>query len=341
MPSPRWREQLRFFSKAAVERPLASGVELAPGRQRKQAGNDSRDWFEPAPVLADRAAGNRVHEPLGVGMERIFEKLFYTGMLHDTSGVHHKDLLGHLGYHAKVMGNKQNRHTVRLAQIIEKRKYLCLDGYVQGGRGFIGDNEARATGYGYRYHYPLAHTAAHLMRIVPHPDFRQWDTNPVQKIDNLKAGLFFRDPLVPQKHLSDLIFDTENGVERSHRLLENHRYFVSPYRLHYIFRNRKKLFPPKQDLTTCHHARGRNKAHNGKGAHAFAASGLADNSQHLSFGHLKADRINRTRYPRLGQKICFQVFYFEKSRIHHSPMPGHFDDGRSNNPIKYSYRRFF
>ena len=54
----------------------------------------------------------------------------------------------------------------------EEFQVLRLDGDVQGGGRFIGDEQARHTGHANGATHPLSHTAAELMGIVAQARFR-------------------------------------------------------------------------------------------------------------------------------------------------------------------------
>jgi len=74
--------------------------------------------------------------------------------------------MGDLGDDAQIVGDKQDRHAELLLQSPQQVEDLCLDGDVEGGRRFVGDQQRRGAGKRHRHHDPLAHAARHLVRIV-------------------------------------------------------------------------------------------------------------------------------------------------------------------------------
>ena len=85
--------------------------------------------------------------------------------LDDSARIHDDDVIGHFGDDAQVMGNQDNRGVDPGFQAPEQVENLRLDGDVERGRRFVGDNDFRAAGEGDRDHDPLTHSAGKLMRI--------------------------------------------------------------------------------------------------------------------------------------------------------------------------------
>ena len=63
------------------------------------------------------------------------------------------------------MGNQQNAHLVLLLQLVEEVEDLRLDGDIERGCGFVGDEHRGFAGYGHSNHNALSHSAGHSVRI--------------------------------------------------------------------------------------------------------------------------------------------------------------------------------
>ena len=116
----------------------APGCEVAALRQVGQVRNRTVDRPQP-PSGADYRTGGQ--QPLGVGVPRMVEDLQHAAALGDLSGVHHHDLVSHFADHSQVMGNEHDRHPQPPLQILHQLQDLGLDGDVQGGGRFVGDQE--------------------------------------------------------------------------------------------------------------------------------------------------------------------------------------------------------
>ncbi len=72
-------------------------------------------------------------------MQRVRKELVDRRAFDDLRSVHDRDMVGHLGDHAEVMRDEQNRHArlgLKLAQQVED---LSLDRDIERGRRFVGD----------------------------------------------------------------------------------------------------------------------------------------------------------------------------------------------------------
>ena len=71
-------------------------------------------------------------------------KLRDTRALDDAAGVHHDDVVGELGDDAEVVRDEDDRRAGLLAQHAHQVEDLRLDGDVERGGGFVGDQQRRA-----------------------------------------------------------------------------------------------------------------------------------------------------------------------------------------------------
>jgi arylsulfatase A-like enzyme len=84
---------------------------------------------------------------LGRGFDHYDDRVAETPeMLDDLAGLHDRHALGHLGHHAQVMGDQDDRRPHLAAQVAHQVQDLGLDGHVQRGGGLVGDQQFGDTG---------------------------------------------------------------------------------------------------------------------------------------------------------------------------------------------------
>jgi hypothetical protein len=66
------------------------------------------------------------------------------GALDDAAGIHHRDLVGHFGDHAEIVGDQDDRHAGLLLQVAQQIEDLRLHGHVERGGRLVGDQQHRA-----------------------------------------------------------------------------------------------------------------------------------------------------------------------------------------------------
>ena len=157
-------------------------------------------------------ARNTIKEGAGVRVLGGAEN-FLDGTLFDQFSVEHdKDSVGEIGDDAKVVGDEENRHAKLFPKIAKEIKNLGLDGNIEGGGGFVGDEKFGLAGEGHGDHSALLHSARKLVGIIARAEFGIADTDEAEQ-----AGDFGRSAgkkgLMEAKGFSDLESDREDGVE--------------------------------------------------------------------------------------------------------------------------------
>ena len=120
-------------------------------------------------------------------MQRVVEQARDRRFLDDAAGIHHQHAVGGLGHHAHVVGDDDDRHAELVAQVHHQVEDLRLDGDVERGGGFVGDQQARAAGERDRQHHALALAAGELVRIVAHAARGRGDADLLQHLQ--RAGI--------------------------------------------------------------------------------------------------------------------------------------------------------
>ena len=179
------------------------------------------------------------------------------------------------------MGDQDHRHAEISAQIGQKLHDLRLNRHVQRGGGLVRDQQARAAQQRHRDHHPLPHPAREFVRIKPHPPLGIGDADGVQHPHGLGHGFAFRQALVQDQHLGHLVRDPHIGIQRGHRVLEDHRDLFGPDAVDDLGRRVQDFLPVK-----AHAARGaaiaRQKSHDREGQLRLAAARFAHDAKRLA-----------------------------------------------------------
>jgi hypothetical protein len=110
--------------------------------------------------------------------------------------------------------------------------HLLLDEGIEGGGGLVGDEERRAHDEDGSEHDPLAHAARVLVRVGAEATGGIGDAHALEHFEGALARLAFREPVVELQRLHHLEADRERGIERDHRLLEDHADVAAANRAH-------------------------------------------------------------------------------------------------------------
>ena len=166
---------------------------------------------------------DRVEQRLGVGMVRRVEDLRHRSRLDDPSGIHHRELVAHLGDDAEIVGDEDQREAVLALQVAQQVEVLRLDRQVEAGGRLVGDQQARLAGYADGADDALAHAARHLVRVLRHPRLRRRDAHGLQQAPSPGSRRLRASALMHPDRLGDLVADREQRVQRGHRVLQDHR----------------------------------------------------------------------------------------------------------------------
>ena len=136
----------------------AAGAAL--GRGGDEAGNGGERH------AATGVAGRGREQAGGVGMAGMAQHLGDRPLFDDAPGVDDHDLVAQLGDDAEIMGDEQDGQAEVVPQRSQEVENLRLNGDVERGGRFIGDEQLRAADQGHGDHHPLAQAARQLMRIL-------------------------------------------------------------------------------------------------------------------------------------------------------------------------------
>ena len=183
----------------------------------------------PAPQVVE--VWNGVQQPTRVRMTWVLEQNEYRSQLDDPARVHDRHAVGYLGHDAEIVRDEQDGGAKALLQISHESEDLRLNGDVKGGRRFIGDKHPGTAGQCHCNHHSLQHSAGKLVRILPQASLGLRDMHQPQHFDRAKPSFGLGHVIVMDDGFGELTLDGEHRIERTHRLLEDHRDLGATYLL--------------------------------------------------------------------------------------------------------------
>ena len=201
----------------------AARPEMAARRRLQQRRRHPRDRRQALPAVAVDPR-DRAQQAPRVGMLRVVEDLVERPLLDDAAGVHDDDAVGDVRDHAEVVGDQDDPGPGLGAELPELVEDLRLDRHVERGRRLVGDQQLRRARQRHRDHHALAHSAGELVRVGPQAVRGARDPDALHQLDGAVHRLGLGDlAVVDADLLYDLLADPVHGVQRAHRVLEDHR----------------------------------------------------------------------------------------------------------------------
>jgi hypothetical protein len=204
--------------------------------------------------------------------------------LDEIAGVHDGDAVGDLRDYGEIVRDEKHGQAEFGAEVGEQGKNLRLDGDIEGGGGFIGDEKLRAVDDGHGDHDALAHAPGKLVRVVAGTTGRAsaiatsfMAATPAPRYARLWGTIL----LCASYGFGDLIPDAHHWIERGHRLLKDHGEARTADVVHVrrlgtleevFWRTFRTLSKTSPETCAC----GGKQAHEGEGSHGFAGAGFAD-----------------------------------------------------------------
>ena len=165
-------------------------------------------------------AGNAVEKGTGVGVLGGAENFFNGALLDEFSFEHNQNTIGEIGDDAEVVGDEEDGHAELITEIAKEVENLGLDGDIESGGGFIGDEKFGLAGEGHGDHGALLHSARKLVGIIARTEFGIADADEFEETSDFGGGAR-KFGLMKAEGFGDLETDGEDGVEGSGGLLEN------------------------------------------------------------------------------------------------------------------------
>ena len=202
----------------------------------------------------------------------------------DFAGIHHGDLVAHFGDDAEIVGDQNDRSAACGLQLAHQIENLRLQGDIERGGRLVRDQEFWIASERHRDHHTLAHAAGKLVRVFVDALFGRGDVHAAQQLDRARPRLAPRAAAMAQDSLDDLVADRKARIERSHRLLKDHRQAIAAQVAQGFVGRFQQIETIKLDRAGNVSGMFREQAHDRERRHAFAAAGFADQSQRGAVG---------------------------------------------------------
>ena len=247
-------------------------------------------------------------------------KSFFRRLLLDhLAGVHDLDAMRGFGDDGHVVGDEDERHALAALQADEQVEDLFLDGDVQRGGGFVGDEEARIAGDGHGDHDALIHAAGELMREGAEAGGGSGDADLVEEFDDAGADAVAGNGGVGAQGFGDLPADGVAGVQRGHRLLEDHGDVAADEFSPRAGGEFQQVGAVEAEGVGGDFSGEGDEAHDGEHRHAFAGAGFADDGEKVAFRDGHVDAVDGAEAAAGGGEFDGEVADFEEGHPHLSP----------------------
>ena len=158
---------------------------------------------------------------------RVEEEVAGGGLFDDAAVLHDGDLVlllvAGLGDDGEVVGDEEHCEIVGEADLLEEMKDLSLDRDIEGGRGLVGDEQARAVDEGHGDEDALALASGELVRVVADATFRVRQRDLMHGFEGLLLDGFTGElGMVGLDGFGDLVADGHDRIEGGHGFLKDH-----------------------------------------------------------------------------------------------------------------------
>ena len=142
-------------------------------------------------------------------------------LLDDLAKIHHGDLIGDLGDDAEVVSDEEHGHLPLALQTPQQVEDRRLRRHVEGGGGFVRDQEAWFGDECHRDHGALALAAGQLEGIAMEALRRLRHADMAEHFDGLLRRLLLSQPAMQPQRFDDLVADGVERRQEAHRFLVN------------------------------------------------------------------------------------------------------------------------
>src|SRR5258708_2975835 len=237
--------QLRILTQAPVERIVAARRKPTTSRPGQRIGHDPAYYLQLF-CLRHPEQWYRVQQRFGIRMLRTPKHIRSRAPLDHPTCIHHGDVVAHFGHDAEVVRDQNDRHPEPLTKLLDELEDLRLDRDVERGRRLVRDEQLRLARERHRDHHPLPHPSGQLVRVLAEAPLWRREADQVQHLQSALTRRGQRHAPVQHHRLDDLVADLQHGVQRSHRLLEDHRDLVAPDLPQLVFVEQSQVPPTEQ-----------------------------------------------------------------------------------------------
>ncbi len=248
----------------------------------------------------------------GIRVLRAKEHLLHGPLLHNFAPLHDNDPLAELADDLHIVGNKQDRHTGGLVDLLQQFQDLGLDGHVECRRGFIRKQKLRTVNDGGGDHAALQHAAGKLVRVFIVDGLRIIQLRIRERLQGcllpFRLGHF---RMVHKETLLHLLSNLHDRVKRAHRLLEDHADVLALELSHLLAVTVQDLPSVEQDLALITAVSADQKAADRHSRNRLAGAAFPDNPEDAAGLHTKADAVHRIAVRRRIIEMHPQILHFQ------------------------------
>jgi hypothetical protein len=207
------------------------------------------------------------------------EHVFRRSEFHDFACVVHRDEICHGADDAEVVRDEDDRGAFLALEFFEESEDLGLKGDIQGGGGFIGDEDFGVAGEGDGGHHALALPSAELVGEFFGGTFGGGNLNLRQAFDRFFSRFLPGHMAVEDQSLGNLVADAHDGVQAGEGVLEDNGDVFSSYLAHLLFAQFGQVCAVEEDLPPRDFPARREEAQKGKGGEGFSTSRFAHDAE--------------------------------------------------------------
>jgi len=244
---------------------------------------------------------------------RVVEELTGVRALDHTARVHNHDLVRYVRDDAEVMRDQDDRRIEVVLQPVDQLDDLGLDRHVEGSGRLVRDQHVRVACQRHRDHRALPHPTGELVRVIV--DSRLGVRNPdlLQQLDRAPFGGILVGSLVDLDRFADLRPDRVHGVQRRHRVLEDHGHLVAAHVLQLALVHLQHVAPLVEHLALEARVLVAREAEKRHRRDALARARLAHDPEHLPALQLEVDTVDGLDDPVLGGELDLQAVDLDQS----------------------------
>jgi hypothetical protein len=290
---------------ARVERTIAAFHEAARMELLGECRHRAGDGGQRRPALV--RIGQCLQQQARVGMAWRGKELLGRGHFDDLAGVHERDVVGHAGHDAEIMGDEQQPQPALALQVQQQVEDLFLDRHVECRGGLIRDEELRLGRQCDGDHHPLLLPAREAERILVDAPFGLGDADTAQPVNGLDSRSRAAQQRVRFDRFDDLLTHAHHRVQARGRFLEDHGHTPTAHSAHARFGQCERVLAVEFDTTGGDAPAFRQQPHQRQRRHALAAARFADQRKGLAAVDGQAQRVDGPDEPAVAVKLDGQI----------------------------------
>ena len=274
-----------------------------------QGRHGTRDLEQPLAGLTH--LGQRVDQPLGIGMLGIIDDFAGGPLLNDSAGIHHQHALSDLRHHTEIVSDQHQRHVVLLAQLQQQRHDFRLNRHIQGRRRFIGDDDLRVQQQCDGDDNALAHAARQFMGVLIQALVRRRNLYLPQLVQGDIPGRPGADPAMRLERFHHLGANGQHRVQGHHRVLENHGDAVAANLAQFPLAHGCQVLTLEQDLASGNVTGPGDQVEKGESRYGFTRARFPHQPQALALVETETDASQGGKVPTSHGEAGNKIVYFQ------------------------------